>query len=206
MEPSPETILTRCEQVASTPERYDFADRLSTCEQYDALLSLFSRLDPSSDEDLLIGALAVYGWMPTMMDKFVSRKELKGLIAELAQTEPDQIAGALERKIGSGAFRSVNNSIVGTSKLLHFFLPDKVAIWDSVLARSFGFVHHYQFSKEAVFIDYVRAIHVAARSMRTPWEKLDMARGKSDGASRVRRIEFALYAFARIHPNGKSGS
>jgi hypothetical protein len=197
MELTASTILSRCELVASTPKRYDFPGRHSVCEQYDALVRLFSRLDPASDEDLIVGALAVYGWMPTMMNKLIAREELKKLIAELAWTGTNEVAAALQRNIPSGALRSVNNSIVGTSKLLHFFLPDKVAIWDSVLARSFGFVHHYQFAKEAVFVEYVRAVHAAAQSETMPWEKLDIAVGASVHVSRVRRIEFALYAFAR---------
>jgi hypothetical protein len=197
MELTASTILSRCELVASTPKRYDFPGRHSICEQYDALVRLFSRLDPASEEDMIVGALAVYGWMPTMMDKLVARDELKRLIDELARAEANQVTAALERGILSGALRSVNNSIVGTSKLLHFFLPDKVAIWDSVLAGSFGFVHHYQFAKEALFVEYVRAVHAAAESETMPWQRLDIALGASGDVSRVRRIEFALYAFAR---------
>jgi hypothetical protein len=82
--------------------------------------------------------------------------------------------------------------------LLHFFLPEKIAIWDSVLGRSFGLVHQYQFHREDRFITYIAAVHEAADFMDTPWEKLDMAAGDSNcKVSNIRRIEFALYAFGR---------
>jgi len=81
---------------------------------------------------------------------------------------------------------------------LHFFLPEKIAIWDSVLARSFGLVHHYQFGREDRFIVYNDAIHEATKLIDVPWDKLDLATGNGVwNVSNIRRIEFALYAFSR---------
>src|ERR1700730_3829205 len=111
------TIRSRCERVAATPEQYDFPSRLRTCEQYSALMNLFSGLDFERDNDLLAGALAVYGWMATMMDELKSRDKLKSLIFDLSSVNKDHLGSILEAHRGNGALRSVNNSIVGTSKL-----------------------------------------------------------------------------------------
>ncbi|WP_182872317.1 hypothetical protein [Bradyrhizobium diazoefficiens] len=201
------TILSRCRQVSAEPRQYEFPGRLRTCEQYSALIRLFSQLDHRRDDDLLAGALAVYGWMPTMMDELSSRDELKALIAELIGTKPDLVVGVLDRYQGTGALRSVNNSIVGTSKLLHFFLPEKVAIWDSVLGRSFGLINRDQFHREDRFITYVRAVHEVLRSADYPWERLDIATGlPADDVSRIRRVEFTLYAYARRHTDATQPS
>jgi hypothetical protein len=195
---SPGLIRSRCKQVAAAREEYDFPDRLRTCEQYGALMNLFSGLDFERDNDLLTGALAVYGWMPTMMGELKSRDKLKGLIFDLSGTNKDHLGSILEGHRDNGALRSVNNSIVGTSKLLHFFLPDKIAIWDSVLGRSFGLVHHYQFSREDRFITYIDAVHEAIKLIDIPLEKLDIAVGDSIcEISNIRRVEFALHAFGR---------
>jgi hypothetical protein len=194
-------IRARCQQVADAPDHYDFANRLHTCEQHSALLRLFARLDAKDENDLLAGALAVYGWMPTMMDTLSSRNELKELIVDLASTESNRIVTTMTQYIGTGALRSVNNSTVGTSKLLHFFLPRKVPIWDSVLAGSFGLVHHYQLAREQCFVEYVQAVHTAAQLEDMPWETMNFADGHGLKASRVRQIEFTLYAFARKTPS-----
>lgn len=88
---------------------------------------------------------------------------MKELIADLSSIAPDQTAAILKRHIGTGALRSVNNSTVGTSKLLHFFSPNKVPIWDSVLAKSFGLVHEYQWKREDRFL-YLSETAEEARS------------------------------------------
>lgn len=77
-------IRSRCRQVARTPDQYDFGGRLQTCEQHSALCNLFSRLSPNDEKDLLVGALAVYGWMPRMFRDLAARDMLKKLLADLS--------------------------------------------------------------------------------------------------------------------------
>ena len=57
---------------------------------------------------------------------------------------------------------SFNNSIVGTSKLLHFINPEKYAIWDS---RVFRFLtgkepHHSKFQDPKTYLEYLTLIEV----------------------------------------------
>lgn len=132
LEISSQLIRARCNDVSSAPDKYDFPGSIPSWEQYTALMNLFSRLHPDHEYDLLAGAMAVYGWMPTMMDKLNARDELKALALELRQAAPMNVANILHKYRRSGALRSVNNSTVGTSKLLHFFLPDKISIWDGI--------------------------------------------------------------------------
>lgn len=193
-------IRSRCKQVASAPRRYEMERRVVSCEQYFALLHLFKRLDPERDHDLLAGALAAYGWMPTMMKNISKREQLKSLIAQLRKSRANNAADVLSLHRGSGALRAVNNSTIGTSKLLHFFLPDRIAIWDSVLGRSFNLVHGYQIDSEDRFINYTRAIHEAAGAMDARWSSLKLANGDgSFRAGRIRQIEYTLYVYGSRH-------
>ncbi|MGJ4902320.1 hypothetical protein ACQR0V_12175 [Bradyrhizobium sp. HKCCYLS2058] len=133
-----------------------------------------------------------------MMDDLASRDALKALIAELKQVSSDSVPSILEKYRATGVLRAINNSIVGTSKLLHFFLPENIPIWDSVLGRSFGMIHRHQFHREDRFLIYVQAVHSAVRSAAISWKELDIVASQSSGpVSKVRKVEFALYAFAR---------
>lgn len=194
------TIQSRCAKVASACEEYDFDGRLRTCEQYRAMRNLFSRLDYERDEDLLVGSLADYGWMPTMLGQVALRQELKSLMREIMQADRDCTPALLDAHQQTGVLKAVNNSIVGTSKLLHFFLPEKVPIWDSVLGNSFRLKHRHQFHREDRFVEYAQAVTEVAETQHIDWEKLNsVVATPKDTVSRVRAIEFALYAFARRH-------
>lgn len=55
---------------------------------------------------------------------------------------------------------SFNNSLVGTSKLLHFINPKQYAIWDS---RVFRFLnneepHKYKLEKPKTYIEYIEFV------------------------------------------------
>lgn len=68
--------------------------------------------------------------MPTILDFRTERFEES--IEILNKVKNGVIPSVNELEILKGLF---NNSIVGTSKLLHFITPDKFAIWDSRVYR-----------------------------------------------------------------------
>ncbi|WIW43910.1 hypothetical protein ML401_20580 [Bradyrhizobium sp. 62B] len=132
-----------------------------------------------------------------MFRDLAARDMLKKLLADLSLVKLDGVAATLTKHVETGALRAVNNSTVGTSKLLHFFFPEKVPIWDSVLGKSFGLVHDYEWSREDRFIKYVQEVHAAVQLERMPWAAMNFADCPGFEASKVRKIEFTLYAFAR---------
>ena len=81
-------------------------------------------------------ALAVYGWMPTILDNM-------GYTEENNKEWEKEICSSVKKIINEDGDLNkcskdfdnlkafVNNSYVGLSKFLHFLLPDKFAIWDS---------------------------------------------------------------------------
>lgn len=93
---------------------------------YPEFLKYFSDIETITKHNLVIGINFTYGWMPTIFDfrsdKFDEAIEIldnakKGLVLTVNQLETLK-----------GLF---NNSLVGTTKLLHFINPEKFAIWDS---------------------------------------------------------------------------
>lgn len=111
-------FLQDCDNFKVDKQTYDVS--------YPAFLKYFSDIKTITKHDLVIGINFTYGWMPTIFnfrsDNFDEAIEIlnnakKGLILTVKQLE-----------ILKGLF---NNSLVGTTKLLHFINPDKFAIWDS---------------------------------------------------------------------------
>ncbi len=97
---------------------------------YIEFLRYFNDIDVITKHNLVIGINFTYGWMPTIFEfrsnNFdeaieILNKAKKGTIPTL-----DQI------KVLKGL---LNNSLVGTSKLLHFINPQIFAIWDSRVYR-----------------------------------------------------------------------
>jgi hypothetical protein len=84
---------------------------------------------PLSPQKVYTGAYMVYGWMPTML-------RIKGPtepIYELALAGRSGNVGVLELQ---NCATSLNNSLVGTTKLLHFVAPEVYPIWDSRVYRA----------------------------------------------------------------------
>ena len=104
--------------------------RQSDYLSYPEFLRYFSDLKTITRHNLIIGINFTYGWMPTIFDfrsdRFdealdVLNSAKKG--SKLTIDELNLLKGLL------------NNSLVGTTKLLHFINPDKFAIWDSRVYR-----------------------------------------------------------------------
>lgn len=128
------TLLTRLEkQGPRLVSQWDPASRKGYLKTHAAFLSFF-RSQPVIDRNtVILGASLVYSWMPTMLTL-----ELDGV---------DRSAAILQ-KIRSGAQPSdadlarlkatINNSLVGASKVLHFVAPERMPIWDSRVCRFLG--------------------------------------------------------------------
>ena len=70
----------------------------------------------------------VYGWMPTIIESRFCEED---------STLWEKIdEGSIEESFLSRLKVCINNSIVGTSKLLHFRNPQQYAIWDSRVFKS----------------------------------------------------------------------
>lgn len=99
-------------------------------ESYFEFLKYFKGLDVIDKHSFTIGSYLVYGWMPTIPTIKYTQESIK--ILNLVKngeeiTEKDYIQ----------LVKSINNSIVGVSKLLHFINPSDYPIFDSRIKNFF---------------------------------------------------------------------
>jgi hypothetical protein len=102
-----------------------YSDRYT--ESYFAFVNYFQNQERITRSNLIIGINFTYGWMPTIfnfksdrLDKVVSILDFYRINGDMPSSENLEILK-----------ECLNNSIVGTSKLLHFINQSNIPIWDS---------------------------------------------------------------------------
>ncbi len=97
--------------------------------QYHALLKFFSSFSsqPIGAPEILIGGLAVYGWMPAMMPNRAVKPNAETVLAKISSGEAVQ----------PGDFFFLT-SPSATSKFLHFLAPKRFFVCDSRVRRALG--------------------------------------------------------------------
>lgn len=104
--------------------------RQSDYISYPEFLKYFNDLKTITRHNLTIGINFTYGWMPTIFDfRSDNFEEALQILNEAKRGSKLTVDNLVLLK---GLF---NNSLVGTTKLLHFIKPDNFAIWDSRVYR-----------------------------------------------------------------------
>jgi hypothetical protein len=114
-------------------------DEFGYLDSYPALLDLFKELDFSRFSHVQAAACAVYGWMPRTLRYQAARdkpryKALGGFAEKIRNQDAEAAINCLEKF--SIFDIAINNSVVGTSKFLHFVAPHAFPIWDDKIATS----------------------------------------------------------------------
>ena len=202
---------------------YDFS--------YEKLLKIFENLksdqkDKQALENWLIGGSSIiYSWMPTILnfskgsdDDEKANTHLKECIKALKFIKKE-IAGDFVKLLNNPAFYTkdkechintltsfINNSIVGTSKFLHFSFPEHFPIWDSRVERATRFIkkdgkpelikdvkkNDYQTKKVDNYIAYCKAVYDVRKDTNF-LNDLDIKLGKTKKFKPIRKIENALF-------------
>ncbi|WP_154854562.1 hypothetical protein [Cyclobacterium xiamenense] len=104
--------------------------RQSDYISYTEFLKYFSDLNTITRHNLIIGINFTYGWMPTIFDfRSDNFKEALDILNDAKTGVKPTVENLVLLK------GLLNNSLVGTTKLLHFINPDNFAIWDSRVYR-----------------------------------------------------------------------
>lgn len=113
-------------------DAFDFkrSKSLSYDISYPHFLKYFKDIDNIETHNLIIGINFTYAWMPTIFEFGNQNLTNPTAILNKAKSEGELTTSELET-----LKKLFNNSLVGTSKLLHFISPDKFAIWDSRVYR-----------------------------------------------------------------------
>ena len=119
---------------------------------YPEFVKFFNSIESISKHKLIIGINFTYAWMPTIFN-FKSTEIDEALII-LNSAKNGKRPNISELKILKECF---NNSLVGTSKLLHFINPNKFAIWDSRIYRYLNDEepHKYRVENIESYLDFL---------------------------------------------------
>lgn len=121
---------------------------------YPEFTKYFSSQKTITEHEFLIGAYFTYGWMPTILDIIKANENLSSAICIVNKVKDRQSIDTIElTKLRD----TINNSLVGASKLLHFIDPSKYAIWDS---RVYKYIvgntpYSYQISNPDFYVTYL---------------------------------------------------
>ena len=96
-------------------------------QSYPHLLGYLDGKSNITEKEVVRLAHMAYGWMPRILR--VSSEKLPSLVDTLMRARCSGYK--LTTADWQNAKATINNSFVGASKLLHFAMPEKVAIWDS---------------------------------------------------------------------------
>lgn len=106
------------------------ADEQTYYKSYPEFLQYFNAITTITKHNLVISINFVYGWMPTIFD--FRSEDFDKAVEILNNAKKGVIPTVKQLETLKGLF---NNSLVGTTKLLHFINPEKFAIWDSRVYR-----------------------------------------------------------------------
>lgn len=123
---------------------------------YPYFLNYFQNLESINLENLVIGISFTYSWMPTIL-KALNLKNTEEVLFILNEVKKGKLIDEQQLTTLKTTF---NNSLVGTSKLLHFINPKQYAIWDSRVFRFLNDVepHKYRLEKPRAYIEYFKLI------------------------------------------------
>ena len=123
---------------------------------YPFFLNYFQNLESINLENLVIGISFTYSWMPTIL-KALNLKNTEEVLFILNEVKKGKLIDEQQLTTLKTTF---NNSLVGTSQLLHFINPKQYAIWDSRVFRFLNDVepHKYRLEKPRAYIEYLKLI------------------------------------------------
>ena len=141
------------ERLRTDEENLKCSKKESYLISYPHFLKYFNDLDTITLHNLVIGIHFTYGWMPTAFD--FRSEEFDDAVKILQSAKSGNTPNQNELVILKGLF---NNSLVGTSKILHFINPKKFAIWDSKVFKYLTHTspHQYRMDNIDYYLDYLK--------------------------------------------------
>lgn len=142
------------ETILKDAEKFILTENDSYIQTYPEFLKYFENIDHIEEHHLIIASHFVYGWMPTIIQLNLEQKDKVLFLLNAAKN--GHILDKSELEILK---QSINNSLVGLSKLLHFINPRDYAIWDS---RIFRYMtekkSNYGIDKPESYLEYLNGL------------------------------------------------
>lgn len=143
-------LLERLDNIAN---HYD-VEKDIYAEMYSYYLDFFETKNEIKVSDMVIGIGFTYSWMPTILKKLKLENKDKAVIV-LNRVKDGHLIDENDLNL---LMTVCNNSLVGTSKLLHFINPKKYAIWDSRVYRFLydeNVVYKYKLDMTEKYLEYL---------------------------------------------------
>ena len=118
------------ENLKKDVETFILTENDSYVDSYSEFINYFKNIDWIEKHNLVIASHFVYGWMPTIIQ--LDTKNVDEVLSALNAVKAGHSVTESQLEIIK---KCINNSMVGTSKLLHFINPNLYAIWDSRIFR-----------------------------------------------------------------------
>ena len=185
-------IKIKIEQIQELWNNLHFEDRSSDFLSYKYFTQYFSSVEKITEEHFIIWSNFCYGWMPRMLT-LKNFSNLPRIIEILNKAKnQDSLINIDELNLLK---TSINNSIVWSSKLLHFINPKIYPIWDRRVGSYFWITWENKINNSKIYLEYTDVI---IKFCEDYWSFLDEARKTlwnkmGYGISRVRAIEFILF-------------
>lgn len=127
-------------------------------ESYQHMVAYFENVSELKVGNVVAGAHMIYGWMPTIV-RLDKGRNGAGKAVAILQTVKEG-GEVLSEDDLSVLKQYINNSIIGTSKMLHFIDPEKYPIWDS---KMYEFMYdkspsNYQVNNVRTYLAYRSAL------------------------------------------------
>ena len=135
-------------------ENFEVYEENSYVNSYQEFIEYFRNVLKIEKHHLVISSHFVYGWMPTILK--LKLTHLDKVLQLLNKVQTDEILKPKELEILRS---SINNSLVGTSKLLHFINPEIYPIWDSKIFKYWsGNKTTYGIQKPENYLEFTKEI------------------------------------------------
>lgn len=193
-----ETIKIPLDNILEYVQNFNKDIRIddSYTKSYCALLNYFTDKNELTKDHIIVGAHAIYGWMPKILRIDIKESNINALNQvkqgiELSSEQLDNLKN------------SIGNSIIGVSKLLHFIGPSQYPIYDTHLYKHLytkNKGHYYQVNKIEVYQNYTKEMRIAAETEQGDVIKnLVKSRLKYD-VTHIRAIELAMFYMQKGKP------
>ena len=208
---------SRCiSSIKSESEINDLALELEKCISigqaksyllsYDGFVEHFKDAAHSDLKHIVASIFMVYGWMPTIPNIF---KEINSDHRSYTIEDLPEVVRTIKKITDETSEKDiltlienlkplVNNSLVGTSKFLHFINPEIFPIWDSKVANNmYGYKTNYQFEKLENYKHYFLWIKCLRQSV-NPKLKKQLSNQVKEAIERQVGISVNTPSFTRV--------
>lgn len=177
------------ENLKKDMESFILTENDSYIHSYSDFINYFQNIDWIEKHHLVIASHFVYGWMPTILK--LDTKNVDEVLSALNGVKAGHPVSENQLEMIK---QCVNNSMVGTSKLLHFINPNLYAIWDSRIFRYLtGKKYPYGIEKPKAYSEYLKALNKIAEHVDYRSLHFEIERNFEYEISPLRAIEILMF-------------